>query len=190
MSPNQNPTQLNLQVLAAASGCVEGGLARADSGIDLDSRFSRLAAEACVPQGLVHVSWRACAELREVGSGEPQVWLHLAVTAALPMVCQRCLTPTQVDIASAHWFRFVADEATAEAEDDVSDEDVLVLAPRFDLLGLVEDELLMSLPLVPMHAECPVAVVTRMADPDFVETPVERIHPFADLKLKLAQKEN
>ena len=43
------------------------------------------------------------------------------------------------------------------AEDDASEEDLLVMAPQFDLLGLLEDELLMAIPLVPMHNECPQA---------------------------------
>ena len=51
-------------------------------------------------------------------------------------------------------FRFVKDEATAEAQDDESEEDLLVFSKDFDLLALVEDELLMALPLVPMHASC------------------------------------
>jgi len=46
-------------------------------------------------------------------------------------------------------FRFVPDEATAMAEDDEAEEDLLVLSGEFDLLALVEDELLMDLPLVP-----------------------------------------
>jgi uncharacterized protein len=51
-------------------------------------------------------------------------------------------------------FRFVKDEAMAEAQDDDSEEDLLVLSKDFDLLALVEDELLMALPLVPMHTSC------------------------------------
>ena len=62
--------------------------------------------------------------------------------------------PLQVD----QWFRFVDSEAIAMAEDDASDEDLLVMAPQFDLLALLEDELLMAIPLVPMHDECPAAL--------------------------------
>ena len=51
-------------------------------------------------------------------------------------------------------FRFVKDEATAQSQDDASEEDLLVLSKDFDLLALVEDELLMALPLVPMHTDC------------------------------------
>lgn len=185
MSQKINPAQLNLQSLAASSGDFEGRLDRASDGTELDEQFARLAAEACVPGGLEQVTWRGGAELREGGGADPQVWLHLDVSASLPMICQRCMTPTLVQPRSQQWFRFVADEETAAAEDDVSEEDVLVLATRFNALALVEDELLMSLPLVPMHVECPVVVVTQVADKDFADAPVERIHPFADLKSKM-----
>ena len=39
-------------------------------------------------------------------------------------------------------YRFVADEATAEAEDDECDEDLLAISREFNLLELIEDELL------------------------------------------------
>lgn len=189
MSQKFNPAQLNLQAFATMSGHLDGRYDRVTDGAEIDKTFARLAAESCVPHGLAHVTWHAQAELRDAVGAEPQVWVHLDVSAALPMICQRCMTPALVEVSSQHWFRFVADEATAEVEDDVSDEDVLVLTPRFDLLALVEDELLMSVPLVPMHENCPVPVLTQVADKDFVDVPVERVHPFADLKLKMKSSE-
>jgi uncharacterized protein len=36
-------------------------------------------------------------------------------------------------LRSDRWFRFVADEATAEAEDEESEEDLLVVSRDFDL---------------------------------------------------------
>lgn len=185
MSQTDNPAQLNLQTCAAASAVIAGHLAQSTDATRLETTFSRLAAESSVPNGLAHVSWRAETSLRDVGEAQPQIWLHLDASAALPMICQRCMSPTTLDVTTQRWFRFVADEATAEMEDDECEEDVLVLPPRLDLLALVEDELLMSLPLVPMHDECPVPVVTQVADRDFVDVPVERTHPFADLKLKM-----
>jgi uncharacterized metal-binding protein YceD (DUF177 family) len=71
------------------------------------------------------------------------------------MECQRCLTPVDVPLAVERSFRFVADEATAEALDDESEEDLLALSREFDLRELIEDELLMALPVVPRHDECP-----------------------------------
>jgi uncharacterized protein len=51
--------------------------------------------------------------------------------------------------------RFVHGEAQAEALDENSDEDVLALTPTLDLRPLVEDELILALPLVPRHPTCP-----------------------------------
>ena len=50
---------------------------------------------------------------------------------------------------------FVAGEDAAAALDTESDDDVLALEPFLDLRGLVEDELLLALPLVPRHEVCP-----------------------------------
>lgn len=93
-----------------------------------------------------------------------------------------------VDLAVDQWYRFVATENIAMAEDDQSEEDLLVMEPYFDLLALLEDELLMAIPLVPMHEECPVnpafsagEEVQVMADPVEGSKP----NPFAVLaKLK------
>jgi ribosomal protein L32 len=110
MSQKTNPTQLNLQSLAASSGSFEGQLDRASDGDELDKQFARLAAEACVPGGLEQVVWRGQAKLRDEIDANPQVWLHLDVSASLPMICQRCMTPTMVQLRSQQWFRFVPQE--------------------------------------------------------------------------------
>jgi uncharacterized protein len=132
------------------------------------------------------VAWRADGELRPGSGGQPTVWLHLTAQARLPLGCQRCLGPVDTALDVDRWFRFVADEATAEAEDEDAEEDVLALEPRPDLLLLLEDELLMGLPLVPMHDTCPEAVRMQVGDPAAIGADVEpRKHPFAGLaKLK------
>ena len=81
------------------------------------------------------------------------------------------------------WFRFVANEAAAEAEDDDCEEDLLALEPRPNLHELLEDELLMELPLVPMHEVCPVLVVMQAADPGVghADDEPQRRPPFAEL---------
>ena len=104
------------------------------------------------------VNWRAQAELRPAASGGDQVWLHLQADTLLPLTCQRCMAAVDQPLQVDQWFRFVDSEDIAMAEDDASDEDLLVMTPQFDLLALLEDELLMAIPLVPMHDECPVAL--------------------------------
>ena len=126
------------------------------------------------------VAWRARGELRNPRHVQPDILLHLRADAVLSLTCQRCLGPVDVAVAIDRDFRFVADEATAEAEDDESEEDLLVTSRSFDLVALIEDELLMDLPLVPQHATCPHPPVRSVADPDFEEeSPKE--NPFAVL---------
>jgi uncharacterized protein len=111
----------------------------------------------------------------------PQVWVHLEAQATLPLVCQRCLHPVEVPLLVNRSFRFVADEATAAAEDDTAEEDLLALSRSFDLKELVEDELLMEVPVAPFHEVCPEPVKMSAADPEFEQATERREHPFAAL---------
>lgn len=136
----------------------------------------------------VPVRWSAQGELREAaGGGAPQAWLHLQVQTQVPLTCQRCLSVMQEGIEVDRWFRFVADEAAAEALDDDTEEDLLALEPRPSLIELVEDELILALPLVPLHAQCPQPLPAGAAptDGELPSDGSERPHPFAALaKLK------
>jgi uncharacterized protein len=140
-----DPRRLNVAAAAADAIVLEGRWPLAG--------FDRLI------EGAAHdgdVVWSARGQSRRVASGEPEVWLHLAAQARVWRDCQRCLQPVALDLKVARGFRFVADEATAEALDAESDDDVLALPRRLDLHELVEDELLLALPVVPMHERCPV----------------------------------
>ena len=94
--------------------------------------------------------------------------LHLDAEATVPLVCQRCLSPVETPLTVDRWFRFVADEATAEAEDEDSEEDLLVVSRDFDLHALIEDELLMDIPVTPVHDVCPTPVALRFMGPNAV----------------------
>jgi uncharacterized protein len=106
----------------------------------------------------------------------------LAARATLSLVCQRCLGPVEEIVDFERAFRFVASEALAEVEDEESEEDVLVISKSFDLLELMEDELLMASPLVSKHEVCPKAVKLQAADPDFEDPAHEKPNPFAVLQ--------
>lgn len=144
-------------------------------------RFPRLEQETGAAEGERGVQWQARGELRNARHHEPQVWLHLDARATLPLVCQRCLHPVEVPLRVQRSFRFVADEATAAAEDDASEEDVLAISRSFDLLELLEDELLMELPVAPRHEACPERVKMSAVDADFEAAQVRKEHPFAVL---------
>ena len=59
------------------------------------------------------VAWRLQGRLVPQSGGGDQVWLDLQASVALPMQCQRCLTPVLETVEAERSFRFVADEATA-----------------------------------------------------------------------------
>ena len=156
MSKSHHATRLNMQAFAR-------------EGVPLIEttplqNMERLTQEAQALKPDLMVNWQAHAELRPGSGTEDDVWLHLAANTLIPLVCQRCMgtvaEPLQVD----QWYRFVATEEIAMAEDDESEEDLLVMEPQFDLLAVIEDELLMALPLVPMHEECPVAPVMQAGE--------------------------
>jgi uncharacterized protein len=153
------------------------------SGADTVGEHERLVAET-QGRGLdAPLAWHARGELRNPQHVRPDVWLHVAADTRLSLTCQRCLTPVETPLSIDRWFRFVADEATAEAEDDESEEDLLVLSRQFDLGALIEDELLMDMPLVPRHEVCPVPVDLGSDEPE--EDEPQRPNPFAVLgKLK------
>jgi uncharacterized protein len=177
--PAWNADRLDMRAFAQAAGQL-----KADEPL---TRFDRLTGEALADDGVspdVRVHWQAQGEMRASATGgAPAPWLHLQAHTTIALTCQRCLGPVQTPLSVDRWFRFVADEATAAALDDDCEEDLLALEPRPQLHDLLEDELLMELPLVPMHEECPVPVVMQVADPALSDSsaPAERRHPFADL---------
>jgi uncharacterized protein len=129
--------------------------------------YLRLMAETGGRGAQTPVTWSARGEVRNPGHLHPEIWLHLDARTVLSMTCQRCLGPVDMPVAVERSFRFVADESIAQAEDDLSEEDLLVLSPRFDLNELIEDELLMDMPVAPRHEVCPVPVKLAVADDDF-----------------------
>ncbi|MDD5030508.1 MAG: YceD family protein [Rhodoferax sp.] len=153
-------------------------------GDDLLSNYERLAefSQGLEASNVVH--WQARFERRADATAALATWLRLALTADVDLVCQRCLAPVAVPVVVERDFRFVATEAQALQQDDEVDEDLLVISREFDLAELVEDEILLALPLVPSHAVCPVPVKLATADDDF-EAATAKPNPFAALaKLK------
>ncbi|PWW45996.1 YceD family protein [Melaminivora alkalimesophila] len=173
MPKEHSPDRLDVKAFAQAGGHL--------SGHDTLLRYQRLAEEA---QGLhpdLRVDWSADGQIRTTHGIGGQIWLRLKAQATVPLTCQRCLQPVDVPLSVEREFRFVADEATAEALDADSEEDLLVLSRDFNLRELIEDELIMALPLVPLHESCPVDVPMASSDEDFEAASAEVPNPFAAL---------
>lgn len=126
------------------------------------------------------VRWHLRGQMTPVTGGDARIGMTLSAEVDLPMQCQRCLTLVVETVQAEREFVFVADEATAEAMDDESEQDVLVISRDFDALSLVEDELILALPLVPRHEVCPQDLPVQAADEAF-ETASQRPNPFAAL---------
>ena len=173
-----NPHSVDIVAFARRGGAASGTFGL--------SGLGRLCGEAhpeALPGPADQVHWKASAEARSVRAGGSEIWLHLHAGASLSLVCQRCLQPVQAVLGVERNFRFVADEKQAAAIDADIEEDVLVLSRSFDLVELIEDELLLALPLVPRHEMC-TQPLESAADPVAFD---ERVNPFdvlGELKLK------
>lgn len=167
-----DPRRLDLAAFAEAGTTLEGEAPQ--SALTRLSQGTRPASDMAPPP----VRWQAAGALRPVAGGASEVWLHLHAQAVVALDCQRCLQPLAETLEVDRRFRFAAGEDEAARLDEESEDDVLALSPAFDLLALIEDELILALPLVPRHAACPEPL--PLAAPA-VTAEAPAAHPFAAL---------
>ena len=175
MSPRPfDPRALDIEAFAAQGGGLSGDWPQRDMPRLLSATHEGGSGAATA------VAWRASGERTPPRGRRPQTWLRLALATHVVLTCQRCLGPLDVALDIERRFGFVAGEDQAAALDAESDDDVLALARTLDLRELGEDELLLALPLVPMHGGCsPPPVLGDDAAGDTPEAAPE--HPFAAL---------
>lgn len=129
---------------AAEEDCIAGKLAL--------SRMPRLAAALTNQDG-----WLDCRldGYREAGGGTVKYGLHLQVSGRLGMTCQRCLAEVGFDCAVDSRLQLVAPgEQWPEDELEADDYDAIEASREQSVLALVEEEVLLALPIVPRHADC------------------------------------
>ncbi len=165
MSSTAHASRLNIATFAAEGEPL--------AGLTPLQNMERLAKESSGLQPDLAIKWQARAELRPNAGADGDIWLHLTASTSIPLTCQRCMAPVYSLIEVDQWYRFVATEEIAMAEDDEAEEDLLVMEPHFDLLALLEDELIMALPVVPMHEACPVAPQMQSGDLEAAESGVK-----------------
>jgi uncharacterized protein len=142
-----HPRRLDVRPFAEAGEPIDGNTPLGDFERLLHLRHTEAALDTAAP-----VRWSVQGELRTLSGSPPEVWLYLSGSTSLSQQCQRCLETVEVPLAFERWFH-------AESEDDV-----LVLSRQFDLLELVEDELLLVAPIVPRHEVCPTPVTLSVGD--------------------------
>ena len=84
--------------------------------------------------------------------------LRLTISGDVAMTCQRCLGSMPYTVKLERTLYLARNEAELERLDALPDSDAIQAGETLSLVGLVEDEVLLSLPLAAMHAEgeCPV----------------------------------
>lgn len=94
----------------------------------------------------------------ERGEGEEVLLMHGTLRVCLRVTCQRCLRGMDLELEASPWLILLR---SSERQDMLEEEpDVLVADKPVSLSALVEDELLLALPMVPRHelSRCPARV--------------------------------
>lgn len=156
---------LDAESLATAGSVIEREFRVAD--------FARLADRLARSEGTA-TARLALARIEGVAAGK------LSIRATAELTCQRCLAPVRRELESESRLAFVpSDEMPVPAEHEA----VACDPHRLDLAALVEDELLLALPLIARHAEgeaCALPLGTAAQEVKDEPAPTRR--PFAGLK--------
>ena len=113
-------------------------------------------------------------QFERAGQGVRQ--LHGTIRTQVKMACKRCLQPLRVEVVAQPFFMLLQ---PGEAEPEECE--TLVVEAPLSLAELVEDELLLAMPMSPGHAEgqCEVAFPVTANKAPVAE---KRANPFAELR--------
>lgn len=134
------------------------GLAARDERLagEIDAtRHTRIADRLAPTKNSAPIAWNIVGGRDSLG----RPTLSVSIEGSLPVLCQRCLQPFDLGVAQQTELLLARTEAELAALDTAEAEVVLAAAP-LDAMTLVEDEILLSLPFAPNHAEgqCPASV--------------------------------
>ncbi|HEY4957821.1 MAG TPA: DUF177 domain-containing protein [Caldimonas sp.] len=168
-----DPKRLDVAAFAAAGDELEGRWSA--------ERLARLTSATLPPLdgARAGVGWQVQGERAALLNAGVQPALDIHAGTEVTLECQRCLQPMTVRLQAERRIFFVDGEDAAAALDAESEDDVLALTPALDLEALIEDELLLALPLIPRHDICPQPLPRPFVDRDAAEEPAD--HPFAAL---------
>ena len=108
-------------------------------------RLPRLAQLECSTEGLEY-------HLRGGRAGNGKPCLRLSVRGSVKQPCQRCLDPIQIPIAIDAELQLAENlREISEADDEI---DRVLASRHMDIAWLVEDEVILALPMAPRHENC------------------------------------
>jgi uncharacterized protein len=165
-------------------------LADARATLDLDIPVAELPG---LPGELIRAAGKVHARL-QFGREQGFMVAQVALRAQLELICQRCMGPMPVPIEISSPVLLIESEADAEAA-PVEWETYLAAEGRLSLAALAAEELLLALPVVPLHADssaCESAAGRAPPAPNAAvvsqpESAGEQatVRPFADLRALL-----
>lgn len=113
-------------------------------------------------------------ELRGVPEVRGKPALKLKIDGTLQLACQRCLEAMDWPLRAAATLELAPSEAALEGEPlEAEGPEVVVAGKEMPVLELVEDEVLLALPLAPRHERCAAGAAAKAP---------ERASPFARLR--------
>jgi uncharacterized protein len=149
---------------AAEEGCIAGKLAL--------KHLTRLHDVLASREGWLDCELAGYREVDKTGVGGMKLGLHLKVRGRLVMHCQRCLAEVGFDGVIDNRLLLIPPDAEWPEEDLESDDfDAIPANRELSVMSLVEDEVLLALPIVPRHAECQPLVETRAAEEESEPSP-------------------
>lgn len=152
------------------------------------AHFERLSAQIGLDEQVLQDVLLAVSVKLQKQSGV--LWLNFTVQGNLPTPCQRCLELIDIEVTGDYRLAILFDETQIEQIEDAE----YVLVEELGLSGgrkmlpikeLLEDELLLALPMSPRHEDCQMPVEMVDADECEVESEDSPFAALAALKGKL-----
>jgi uncharacterized protein len=111
---------------------------------DLNS-FSRLAQLGC---SAAQIEYR----LQGAENRKAKPSLRLSLRGSVVLICQRCLRPLEIALDVQSELELASSVRAINLAED--DDDRVLATPNMNIASLIEDEAILSLPMVPMHEHC------------------------------------
>lgn len=155
----------------------------ADQGVMLEgelelSKMSRLLESLTSDEGSIKVAIN-------FGIDEQRIrYMRIEATAELMLRCQRCMQPVEQQVVLNSALGLISSEAQAERLTGEY-EPFLIPDAQTAIAEIIEDELILALPIVPRHADqlacAPVDYSSDDAEQEKVVEQEEKVNPFAAL---------
>lgn len=132
------PRHVNPRKLAFHGAVLEGS-------VPSDNLSRLLGLSEKVENLIARLAFKVDEQGRQIVSG--------TISVAIELQCQRCLKSVTHHLNSAFDVAVIREEADAEQLSTKLDPWIVAVEDEGDLYHLIEEEILLSVPLVPMHAE-------------------------------------